>query len=210
MKEIAGIRIPDSAVVTKAIDLARAVSQPVVFNHVMRTYAFGALVAQRHGMAYDEEVACLGAVLHDLGLTGHAAGPKRFEVEGADAARRFVVDRGFDEARAGMVWEAIALHTSVGIASERPMEIALTHIGASIDVLGLGLEAITPAALEAVLDAWPRLRFKEDFFAVLVATFTAKPQTMAFTWAADICRDHVHGFACPSFRHVMADAAFPE
>jgi predicted hydrolase (HD superfamily) len=208
-KELAGVRIPDTALVSQAIQLAREVSSPLLFNHVMRTYVFGALTARKLGIAYDEEVACVGAVLHDLGLTDHARGPRRFEVEGADAARRFARERGLSDDKAELIWDAVALHTSVGIASEKSMEIALTHIGAGIDVVGLGIEALGERELRAVLEEYPRLEFKKDFFELLIHTFAQKPvQTSVLTWTMEISRSHVPGYECPTFQQMMASAAF--
>ncbi len=208
-REIAGVRIPDTALVGKAIRLAHDVSSPLVFNHVMRTFVFGSLIARRHGLPYDEEVACLGAVLHDLGLTDHAQGQKRFEVAGADAARHFVRAHGFAQDKAEKVWDAIALHTSLGIAGEKPLEIALTHLGASVDVIGIGLDAIDAAVVEQVLSLYPRGDFKNAFFDLLVANFAKKPMlATAHSWAMEICRNHVHGYACPSFHQMMQGAGF--
>jgi hypothetical protein len=176
----------------------------------MRTYAFGGLLARQHGVAYDEEVACLGAVLHDLGLTEHAQGRKRFEVEGADAARRFVLQHSLAEDKAELVWDAIALHTSLGIAGEKRLEIALTHIGTSVDVLGIGLAAIDAPVLELILSLYPRDDFKTQFFDLLVTTFARKPVlATAYSWAMEICRHHVHDYACPSFQEMMQGANFP-
>lgn len=52
-------------------------------------------------------------------------------VDGADVAAGFLEDRGLDGERARVVWEAIALHTSLGIAHRMRPEIALTHAGAA-------------------------------------------------------------------------------
>ena len=208
-REIGGVRVPDTALVGKAIRLAHEVSTPLVFNHVMRTFAFGSLIARRHGLPYDEEVACLGAVLHDLGLTDHAQGPKRFEVAGADAARQFVLEHGLAEEKAEKIWDAIALHSSLGIAGEKPLEIALTHLGASVDVIGIGLDAIDAPVLEQVLSLYPRGDFKNAFFNLLVENFANKPMlATAHSWAMEICRNHVHGYACPTFQQMMQGADF--
>ena len=58
----------------------------------MRTYFFGALLGQRDSLKYDRELFYLGAVLHDLGLTEEFSGQQRFEVDGADVARAFVIE----------------------------------------------------------------------------------------------------------------------
>ena len=39
---------------------------------------------------YDDELVFLGCLLHDLGVTDYGWGDQRFEVEGADAAARFL------------------------------------------------------------------------------------------------------------------------
>ena len=42
-REIASVRIPDSPLAQKAVDLAYRVSPAVVWTHVLRTFVFGAL-----------------------------------------------------------------------------------------------------------------------------------------------------------------------
>ena len=122
-REIAGIRLPDSALAHKAVDLASRVSPDVVRTHVLRTFVFGSLVGKEQGLRYDEELFFLGAVLHDLGLTAEFRSNERFEVAGADAAAAFLHDEGVPPERREIVWDAIALHTSVGIASRKRPEI---------------------------------------------------------------------------------------
>ncbi len=108
---IADIKVPDSSIARQAEELARSVSSDFLFNHGMRSYWFSALMAQSEGAKVDSELMFLSAVLHDLGLTDHAPGPHRFEIEGAGAARTFLVDSGVSRERAQAVWDNIALHT---------------------------------------------------------------------------------------------------
>src|SRR5580700_3023255 len=98
-REIAGIRIPDSALAQKAMDLAFRVSPTVVWTHVVRTFVFGALVGRAQKLRYDEELFFLASVLHDLGLTAEFRGAERFEVVGADAADAFLKDQGVNPER---------------------------------------------------------------------------------------------------------------
>jgi HD domain len=112
LREIAGIRIPDSARAKKAVDLSLRVSPAVVHAHVMRTFVFGALVGQARKPRYDEELFFLAAVLHDLGLTRQFRGLERFEVVGADAADAFLKDQCVNLERREIIWDAIALHTA--------------------------------------------------------------------------------------------------
>lgn len=107
---IADIKVPDSKIARDAEEFARAVSNDML-NHVMRCYWFGEMFARRHGIKVDSELMFLSSVLHDLGLTPHAPGQHRFEIEGAAAARKFLVDNGASADRAQKLWDNIALHT---------------------------------------------------------------------------------------------------
>jgi HD-GYP domain-containing protein (c-di-GMP phosphodiesterase class II) len=61
-----------------AIRLARSTESPSVFNHSVRSYLFGELLAAHEGMRkgadYDRETLFLGCVLHDLGVGTAALG----------------------------------------------------------------------------------------------------------------------------------------
>ena len=89
--------------------------------------------AARPDQEYDDELLFLACVLHDIGLTPDGGGEQRFEVDGADAAVRFLAARGLSEERAEIVWDAIALHTSIGIANRKRPEVALAYAGIGID-----------------------------------------------------------------------------
>jgi hypothetical protein len=83
---------------------------------------------------------------HDLGVTEHANGDQRFEVDGADAAARFLRDRGVQEERVVTVWQAIALHTSVGLAHRFGSVHAVTHLGIGTDIVGTDREMLPPGS----------------------------------------------------------------
>jgi HD domain len=154
-REIAGIRLPDSALARKAVDLTFHVSPAVVWTHVLRTFVFGALVGRVRNLHYDEELFFLASVLHDLGLTAEFRRAERFEVVGADAADAFLKDQGVDPERREVIWDAIALHTSIGIASRKRPEIALVHIGAGVDVFLMPSPAASWQPHRAACGFWP-------------------------------------------------------
>ena len=60
----------------------------------------------------------VASMFHDLGACDNFNGDERFEVCGADAARRFMEseETSMDESAGDDVWTAIACHTSPGIA----------------------------------------------------------------------------------------------
>lgn len=200
--------IPDSEICQKATKLVAEVSPKFLCNHCIRTFLFGDLLGQRDGLKCDRELLYLGAVLHDLGLTEKFDGEQRFEVESADAARAFVLEQGLPEEQAEVVWDAIALHTSLGIACRKQPEIALVHLGASADVLGLRLSDLSPETVEQILDAYPRLGFNQAMTELLVSQVKRKPHTAAFTWLAEVGRGCIHGFTTPNWQMMLRQSPF--
>ena len=83
---------PASPIARAAADLARDASPPFLFNHGARTFAWACLIADRDRIAFDRELLYVGAILHDIGLTGAFDGPRCFENEGAAAATSFARD----------------------------------------------------------------------------------------------------------------------
>src|SRR6202451_841470 len=207
-REIASVRIPDSALAQKAVDLTFRVSPAVVWTHVLRTFVFGSLVGRAQKMRYDEELFFLGAVLHDLGLTAEFRGAQRFEAVGADAADAFLKDQGVGAERREIIWDAIALHTSVGIASRKRPESALFHIGAGVDVMGLELDNLPPELVAQTIEALPRHDFNKAFFSILVDTIAQAPQSAAMTWMCETANEYVPGCHFPTFAETLKTSPF--
>lgn len=159
---IADIAAPDSSIARQAEELVRRVSSDTIFHHVMRCYWFGELFAQQEGTKVDSELMFLSSVLHDLGLTDEAPGPHRFEIEGAGAARSFLVEKGVPAERAQHVWDNIALHTW-DLNPFRGDTSRLMQLGLSYDVSGVENAELDPADVAEVLRRYPRLQFKRAF-----------------------------------------------
>jgi hypothetical protein len=177
---IADLTRPDSSIARQAEELARTVSSDMLFNHVMRCYWFGELFAQRDGVKIDRELMFLSAVLHDLGLTSHASGPHRFEIEGAGAARAFLKGKSVPQVRAQAVWDNIALHTwDINLFRDdtsRVMQLGIAH-----DVVGVPDAGLDPADLAELLRRYPRLGFGRGFHEALEHELDSKqPYPHAF------------------------------
>ncbi|MGI3779357.1 MAG: HD domain-containing protein [Janthinobacterium lividum] len=160
---IADITIPDSTVARDPADLIRSTVGELLFNHSSRVFLFGALKGRRRGLTPDLGQLYVAALFHDLGLASQYAGSQeRFEMDGADVAREFLLaqDRSAEEAHTA--WLAIALHTTPSIPRALAPETALVAAGVETDVLGLQLDEIGPAHREAVVDACPRPQFKRN------------------------------------------------
>src|SRR5262245_49391931 len=133
---IAGIRVPDSPLMAEALEYARGVYQPYLFNHAMRSWLFAAKIVQRKGMDCDLEVVAIGTVLHDIGLEPAVTGPNRFEVNAAAVARSFVKERGVSDRRAQLIWDLVALNSTPSLALHKEPEVALGTVGIALDCGG--------------------------------------------------------------------------
>ena len=209
-KEIAGIRIPDTRLAVETMELVREVSPPALFNHVVRTYIFGAQVGRNLDLHYDAEVVFVAALMHDLGLTPPYIGPGRFEVDGADAAAKFLSDHAVAADKVALVWDAIALHSSNGIAERKQPEVALVHFGAAVDVDGSMLDHIPVEVVQQTLATYPRLGFKKAFLEAIAEVLRQKPATGFLNFMEGIGKRYVPGFQPPDVCEIIMAAPYSE
>jgi hypothetical protein len=208
--DFAGIKVPDTALVRDAIDLSRSLLEPFLFNHVMRSWLFGIVLAESAVIAPDAELLAVAAILHDLGLTERYNGENRFEVDGANAAREFLKDRGVSAQQTQVVWDAIALHTTPTLAFHKEPEVVMTHSGIAVDVLGAGLDRIPQEKQGAILTAFPRLAFKDQFKGCLCNVVRQKPMMAIDNILRDFGIRYLEGFTPPNFADLVAGAPFAE
>jgi hypothetical protein len=207
---IAGVNVPDSPLITEAIDYARKLYDPYLLNHAMRSWLFAATVGQLKSIDCDLEVVAIGTILHDIGLTAGVSGPNRFEVNGAAAARSFVKQRGFSDRRAQLIWDLVALNSTVSIALHKEPEVALGTMGIGLDYGGFGFELIPPADMTKILSAFPRLKMKEKFADTCCRLVTAKPETSSDNFLRDFGERFVPGYKPISAVDLLMNAPFEE
>jgi hypothetical protein len=207
---LAGVSVPDTPLISRAIDFARERSEPYLFNHVMRSWLFAALIAQRKQAAHDGEVLAVTTILHDLGLADACDGPLRFEVEGANAARAFARKEGMDERRAQLVWDGVALNSTVSIALYKETEIALATMGIGLDWGGFGYEVLTNAELAAIIEAFPRLGMKKRFTQAVCRIVETRPTTTYDNFARDFGERFVPGYKPMSTVDYLLKSPFKE
>jgi hypothetical protein len=205
---VGGLVAPDSALSRKAAALAARAHAPALLNHVHRTWWFGEFIGRQRSMKYDRELVYVASLLHDLGLSHHHAGDKRFEVDGADAAGRFLREHDYPMDKTELVWDAIALHSSADIADRREPEVALVHFGAHVDVMGLRLDEIPRDLVEDILALYPRIGFKAAFTEALAEVARRKPHTAIGTGLADISRRLKPGLVIPDVCDLIHAAPF--
>jgi hypothetical protein len=208
---IAGIAIPDSALANDATAFVREVESDLLYHHSLRVFVFGSLQGQRRGLGYDPELLYVGAMFHDVGLVeGHRSENDRFEVDGANAARDFLRQRGIPAEDVRVVWDAIALHTTPGIPEHKQPEVALLTAGVELDVLGLGYDDITAAQREQVLNELPRVDFKHHIIEAFGAGIAHKPQTAFGNVKADVLERTLPGYERPNFCELILASPFEE
>lgn len=209
-QHLAGVAVADTPVVERAFCFAQAQYEPWLFNHVMRSWLFATLLAQRERQAHDAEVLAVTTLLHDLGLAEAFQGPLRFEVEGANAARDFAHGAGLDARRCQLVWDGVALNSTPSIARYKEVEVSLSQRGVGIDWGGWESEAIAPAHMQAILAAYPRLDMKRCFSHAVCGIAQTRPQTTYDNFARDFGERFVPGYAAPSSVDALLGAPFDE
>jgi HD superfamily phosphodiesterase len=187
IETIAGVAIPDTALVREATDFIRNAEDDVLFHHSRRVFLFGALHGRRLGLQPDPELLYVGAMFHDLGLTArYDTSTQRFEMDGADAARDFLLEHGVRQPDADKVWLGIALHTTPEVTRRLDPETALLAAGVKTDVVGVGRENLTTEAIDAVTAAHPRPDFKNRILAAFNDGMKHRPDTTFGTMNDDV------------------------
>jgi HD superfamily phosphodiesterase len=206
-----GMSVPDSKLAEEITELVRDTVGPLLFHHSSRVFHFGALAGLRHGLKFDAELLYAGAMFHDMGLTPkHSTVDERFEVDGANAARDFLLARHISASDIDLVWTAIALHTTPGIPKHMHPIVALVTAGVEMDVLGLTYHEYSDAERNAIVKAHPRTaHFKEDIIQAFYDGIKSKPDTTFGNVKADVIADKEPHFHRGNFCSVIRKSAWP-
>ena len=208
---IAGVVIPDTPLVRAITAHIRAAEDDLLFNHSRRVFLFGALQGRRRGLQPNLELLYAGAMFHDIGLTErYRASTVRFEVDGANAAREFLMEHDVDKADADKVWLGIALHTTPGVPEFLAPETALVTAGVETDVLGIGRDDLPSEALAEVTAAHPRPDFKRQILAAFNDGMKHRPETTFGTCNADVLERFDPAFARDNFVDTILNNTWPE
>jgi hypothetical protein len=150
-------------------------------------------------------------MFHDLGLTErYRRTDQRFEIDGADEARRFLHQHGIPTDAADRVWTAIALHTTPEIPLHMSPEIALVTRGVELDVLGFGYDAVTEAERAAITAAHPRPDFKNRILNAFTEGIQDRPATTFGNVKADVLEHFIPNFHHTDFVEVIKNSPWAE
>ncbi|WP_412758611.1 HD domain-containing protein [Lysinibacillus xylanilyticus] len=211
MTNIAGIKIPDSRLALEAQDILKEHGSELLWNHSNRVYLFGALQGKRAQKKYDEELLYVSALFHDLGLTKQFSSlDKRFEVDGANAARQFLAHHDIDDASIQLVWDSIALHTTIGVAEHKENEVALLYAGVGLDVMGDGYHDLTNEERNEIINAFPRNQFKQNILPAFFEGFKHKPETIFGNIKSDVCALFIPNYKAKNFCECVLHSPWSE
>ncbi len=204
------VQIPDTKLAKEAHDILRAYSTELLYNHSNRVFLFAAQQGRQQKLAFDPELLYVSAAFHDLGLlTEYSSETERFEVDGANAVRQFLIAHDIPEEKAQTAWEAIALHTTPGVTRYMRPEVALLFTGVGLDVLGEGMDRFPADLRNEIVAAYPRVDFKQGIVQAFLGGFAHKPGSTWGTVKADVCERFIPGYKSPNFCDLIANSAFP-
>ncbi|MFF4056565.1 HD domain-containing protein [Streptomyces sp. NPDC001668] len=207
---IAGVGIPDTPAVAEATEFLRERTNALLFHHSRRVFLFGSLHARARDLRPDPELLHISAMFHDVGLLiPFSESEQRFELDGADHARTFLLDHGFSGSAAEVAWRAIALHTTPGVPGRMEPEVAATHYGVLTDAVGWGMDGLEGDRMDEIVAVHPRGDFKQEFLQTFVDGLENRPDTTYGTVNADILEHFVPGFRRTSMVDRVLDAPWP-
>lgn len=191
-----GLSFPSTPLTEAALAFARQHMSPSGAYHVLRSAYFAVILSSKIptlvAQPPDMEVVMISTLLHDMGFVTSKAllsTDKRFEVDGANIARDFLVDARTKMAAASsklddkhtlqLVWDAIALHTSPSISQHKEPEVMLTTMGILVDLFGpsFGGGLVSVDEFKAVLVAFPHLGFKDEIVQAMCGLCREKRDT---------------------------------
>ncbi|MGH9875522.1 MAG: HD domain-containing protein [Pyrinomonadaceae bacterium] len=206
---LGGITVIDTPLVARAMDYARTHSEPFLFNHAVRSWLLAVRLGQLQGITHDAEVVAVGSLLHDLGLTNSFTGQKRFEIEGADAARAFARAQGLDDRRGQLIWDSVALNSTPSIGLYKEAEVALCTAGIGVE-FGFQYDRVPPDEMKGILAEFPRLEMKRRFKDSVCRIVETKPETTYDNFAGDFGERFIPSYKRPSTVDFLMDAPFEE
>jgi hypothetical protein len=201
--------VPDSTLTREATGLLREFSTPLLFNHSHRVFFFANEQGRQAGQKFDVELLFICAAFHDLGLLKKfSSKTDRFEVDSANAARQFLEHHGIPHARIQTAWDAIALHTTPGIAQYKQLEVELLYNGVGLDVLGQGYQEVPEDLRQKIVAGYPRVNFKQDIAQAFLGGFEHKTQTTEGTCNEDICSHFIRNYQRSNFYEQIQSSPF--
>lgn len=213
--KIANIEVVDTQLVRDAIaEVKKFIPlQPYLYNHVMRSWLFGAAAFNNNATLkaeIDLEAHAIGTLLHDLGWDMREDSPwvtkeHRFEVDGGAGALRFIkshpcAEKEWDELRQQWVYDAIALQAIADIPTFKSIQTQWMIKSVGFEFPGPRSPLIKDADYDSILGEFPNdylFRGTNETFTWMAAT---KPDAIYNTFIQDFGTAYVPGFNATGHR----------
>jgi hypothetical protein len=170
-----GMQVPRTGPTHRAEEVLLASTPSYLVAHSIRSFIWGALLAEIDRREFDEEILYAAALLHDIGLIAAFDTGKCFEEDGAQYAERTMLDSGMSEPRAAAVASAIRLHMVRSLPPHASTEAVLLWDSTGVDVTGHRYREIPEDVAQTVLQEFPRLDFKTSFSSQFLVQAKKKP-----------------------------------
>jgi HD domain len=178
----------DDPVGTLALDMLRPLLLAPILNHSLRTLHLASAECRVSGWDVNPVDLLIACLFHDSGTVPDHS-PERFEVAGADRAVEFARAAGRDAPSCRAIWDAIALHTSSGIAERHEPLTRAVRCGVLTD---FGSPAHTErhrALINELEQRYPRDGIERVLAdAVVAAARTTPSKAPPSSWPAELVR----------------------
>ncbi|KAE8410918.1 hypothetical protein BDV36DRAFT_276284 [Aspergillus pseudocaelatus] len=183
--------MPKNDVCAGAFELAQSSLPEPILNHSLRVYCYAKWISEHCTSSSIDtskyDLLFVACIMHDIGCSDKFNGSERFEVEGADASVDYLRTHLVAEESTKQVWQAIALHTSPGIAERIDPFTRLVRLGVLTD-FGSYAE-VDREFREATERDLPRLGIEKVLGDTVVAQALDCPKKApAASWPGDLLR----------------------
>ena len=206
--KIAGVEIPQTDLISKCLVYVNEHNVPALLHHSIRSAIWSLIIRSKVALfkEVDPESIVVSTLLHDLGfsLDDKIRSPdKRFEVDGANAARTFIASETktseggrWDDIRLQAIWDAITLHSTPSIALHGQPIVHLACWAITADFMGPFVpgSVITVDEYKEVIKAYPRVGFSEVLAEACCGLCKTKPETTYHNFTGDYGRGRVEGY----------------
>jgi hypothetical protein len=167
------LNLPRTAACLGALEVAAAYHSPALRNHGIRSYLWAADLGRTRGLAVDDELLFVSAVLHDIALEAEFDNRTlSFEHAGGHIARVFAAGAGWSRARGQRAGEVIVRHMWDEVDPAIDPEGFLLCVATGLDISGRNPAWWSPEFRGAVVEAYPRL----DLVSAFATCFTSQAE----------------------------------
>ena len=171
---------PATLAAATALEVCIAYSSPALVNHCRRSFVWAAAYAIDNGIAYDDELLYVSAMLHDIGLVrefDNVTVP--FEEAGGHVAWVFGAGAGWPIERRQRAAEIVVRHMWDSVDVTEDAEGFLLEVATGLDISGGNPGWWSPELRTDVVAQIPRLTLSQEFTACFRDQAARKPESTA-------------------------------